>query len=245
MLDISQLKKDLQQLANPKQAALLQRFFKTGPGEYGEGDIFLGIKVPVQREAMKKYKDLPLADIQKLLKSKIHEHRLVALFILVDQYKSAGDVINLPGGAIRESRLQRKIFEFYLKNTKNINNWDLVDLSAPNIVGNYLLERPRDILYKLARSKNLWERRISVLACFAFIRYNDFKDALKIFKILLNDNHDLIHKAVGWMLREIGKRDQKVEEEFLKKHVKQMPRTMLRYAIERFPERKRKFYLKK
>ena len=238
MPTLTRLKRDLQKLANSKQAEVLQRFFKTGKGQYGEGDIFLGIKVPVQREVMKKYRDLPRGDLQMLLSSKIHEYRLIALFILVAQYKSVE-------GMIPESHLRKKVFNFYLKNTKNINNWDLVDLSAPNIVGNYLLNKPRNILYKLAKSKNLWERRIAVLACFTFIRNNDFKDILKISKILLNDSHDLIHKAVGWMLRELGKRDQGIEENFLKKHYQKMPRTMLRYAIEKFSENKRKFYLKK
>jgi len=225
------IKKDLQKLANPKQAKLLQRFFKTGKGEYGEGDIFLGIKVPEQRKIAKKYSDLTLKYIQELLSSKIHEHRLVALFILVDKYKQAKN--------------KKELVDFYLKNTKYINNWDLVDLSAPNIVGDYLLDKDKSILYKLAKSDNLWEKRIAVLATFAFIKDNQFEDAFKISEILLKDNHDLIHKAVGWMLREIGKRNLEAEERFLNNHYKKMPRTMLRYAIERFPESKRKYYLKK
>ncbi|GBE19925.1 MAG TPA: DNA alkylation repair protein [Candidatus Pacearchaeota archaeon] len=229
MLD--DLKKELQKLSNPKQAKLLQGFFKTGEGQYGEGDIFLGIKVPIQRGVAKRYK-LPLNEIQELLNSKIHEHRLIGLFILISSYKKSNNI------------QRRRIFNFYLKNTKNINNWDLVDLSAPNIVGDYLVNKDRKILYKLTKSNNLWEKRVAVLATFAFIRKKDFKDSLKISKLLLKDTHDLIHKAVGWMLREIGKRNQEVEEEFLKKHYKEVPRTMLRYAIERFPEDKRKKYLK-
>ena len=224
------IKKDLQKLANPKQAEILQRFFKTGKGEYGEGDIFLGIKVPEQREVAKKY-DLTLEEIQDLLSDKVHEYRLTALFILVNKYKKS------------DKKNKKEIFDFYLKNTKSINNWDLVDLSAPNIVGDYLLDKDKSILYKLAKSDNLWEKRIAVLATFAFIKDNQFEDAFKISEILLKDNHDLIHKAVGWMLREIGKRNLEAEERFLNNHYKKMPRTMLRYAIERFPESKRKYYL--
>jgi 3-methyladenine DNA glycosylase AlkD len=171
--------------------------------------------------------------LQELLSSKIHEYRLTSLFILVSQYKKADD------------QLKKKIFDFYLKNTKNINNWDLVDLSAPNIVGDYLLNREKSILYSLANSSHLWEKRIAVLATFNFIRNNQFKDALKIAEILLKDSHDLIHKAAGWMLREIGKRDIKSEEGFLKKHHKHMPRTMLRYALEKFDGKKREFFMSK
>ncbi|MFC1685459.1 DNA alkylation repair protein [Nanoarchaeota archaeon] len=223
------IKKDLKKLENKKQAKILQGFFKTGKGQYGEGDVFLGIKVPVQRTVAIKYKDLPLKEIKQLLQSKIHEHRLVALLILVNQF---------------ERNIEKeKIFNFYLKNAKNVNNWDLVDLSAPYIVSKYLFDKKKDILYKLAKSKNLWERRISILGTFYSIRNGQFKDALKIFEMHLKDNHDLIHKAVGWMLREIGKKDQKTLETFLKKHYKNMPRTMLRYSIERLPETKRKAYL--
>ncbi len=230
---LNKLKKDLLKLKNPKKAKILSRFFKTGKGEYGKGDVFLGIVVPEQREVAKKYPDLSLENIQKLLSSKIHEHRLISLFILIIRYKKADNVG------------KKEIFNFYLRNTKNINNWDLVDLSAPNIIGSYLLDKPRNILYKLAKSNNLWERRIGIMATFGFIKNNQFKDTLKISEILLNDKHDLIHKAVGWMLREIGKRNKLVEEKFLKKYYKKMPRTMLRYAIERFDESKRKFYLRK
>lgn len=223
------IKKDIQKLANPEKAEILQRFFKTGPGQYGEGDIFLGITVPEQRKVAKKYSDLRLDELQELLNSKIHEHRLVAILILNEQFKNN----------------KKQIFDFYLKNTKNINNWDLVDLSAHKIIGEYLIDKDRKTLYKLANSKNLWEKRISIISTFAYIKNKEFGDALKIAEILLHDKHDLIHKAVGWVLREIGKKDQKVEEEFLKKHYKQMPRTMLRYSIEKFKEEKRKFYMKK
>ena len=229
-----EIKKELQKLSNPKQAELLQRFFKTGRGEYGEGDIFLGIKVPEQRKVAKRHPNLSLREIQELLLSKVHEHRLTSLFILIDKYKKS------------DEKGKKEIFNFYLKNTRNINNWDLIDLSAPKIVGNYLLDKPRKILYKLAKSKNLWERRISILSTAAFIVNEEYRDTLKISGILLNDKHDLIHKGVGWMLREVGKRvSQEKEEEFLKKHYKKMPRTMLRYAIERFSESKRKVYMRK
>ncbi len=229
MLD--QIKRDLLRLSDPEKAKKLSGFFKTGKGQYGEGDIFLGIPVPEQRKVAKKYRDLPLSDVQELLSSKIHEHRLTALIILVSKYEKADD-----SG-------KKEIFSFYLKNTENINNWDLVDLSAPKIVGDYLFNKDTSILFKLAKSDNLWERRIAILSTFTFIRNNDFEDALSISELLLHDEHDLIHKAVGWMLREIGKRDQEIEERFLNKHCMQMPRTMLRYAIEKFDKNKRKFYL--
>ncbi len=220
---------ELKSLANKKQAEILKRFFKTGKGQYGEGDVFLGIKVPIQRQVANKYKDLPLGDVEALLQSRVHEHRLTALFILIHQFEQD----------------PRRVFDLYMRNTKHINNWDLVDLSAPKIVGVYLADRDRSILYKLARSSGLWEKRISILATFAFIKEDDFEDALTIAGLLLNDRHDLIHKAVGWMLREIGKRSQVTEERFLRKHHKNMPRTMLRYAIERFSEKKRKSYMAK
>jgi 3-methyladenine DNA glycosylase AlkD len=233
-MSLNNLRKELEQLADKKQAAILQRFFKTGKGEYGEGDVFLGIKVPVQRSVAKKYRELSLKEVQELLKSKIHEHRLIALLILIQKYERA------------EEDARKEIFDLYLKNTENINNWDLIDLSAPNIVGNYLLDKDRKILYKLARSSSIWEKRISMLATFEFIGNDESKDTLAIAEILLNDRHDLIQKGVGWMLREVGKRVSREEEEkFLWKHYKQMPRTMLRYAIERFDDKKKKFYMKK
>jgi len=233
MAYLKQLKSELNKLANKKQALILQRFFKTGQGQYGEGDIFLGIKVPIQRIVSKKYIGLNLKDLAELLNSKIHEYRLIALMILLGQYKKADESI------------KKKIVEFYLKNTKNINNWDLVDLSCHYIIGDYLLEKDRKILYKLARSKNLWEKRIAIISTFTFIRNKEFNDTIKISESLLNDNHDLIHKAVGWMLREAGKRDRAVLENFLNQHYKTMPRTMLRYAIEKLNDKKRKFYLAK
>ena len=228
---LESLKKELQELVDEKQAEILQRFFKTGKGEYGEGDIFLGIKVPVQRDVAKKYFGLSLPKIQELLKSNIHEHRLIGLIILSNKYKES------------KEEDQANIFNFYLKNTKNINNWDLVDVTAPNIVGHFLSDKKKNILYNLARSNNLWERRIAIVSTFNFIRKQEFEDTLALSEILLDDKHDLMHKAVGWMLREVGKKDEAVLEAFLKQHYKVMPRTMLRYSIERFDEDKRKKYL--
>ena len=230
---LSDLRDEMRNLADFEKANLLQRFFKTGKGEYGEGDIFLGVMVPNTRKVAKKYVDLSLSEIKKILYSKIHEERLCSLLILVEKFSKSSEVE------------RKEIFSFYVENARQINNWDLVDLSAPKIVGAYLLNKPRKILYKLAQSKNLWEKRISILSTFACIKEKDYTDSFKIAEILMNDEHDLIHKAVGWMLREIGKRSLKDEIAFLNKYYKKLPRTMLRYAIERFPEEKRRFYLKK
>ncbi len=216
---------------NPVQAVNLQRFFKTGKGEYGEGDIFYGLKVPVQRNIVKQFSDLSLDDLGVLISSKVHEERLIAALILVEQFKKADD------------QKRKTFFEFYLKNRKGINNWDLVDLSAPKIVGEYLIDKEKKLLYKFAHSNDLWEKRIAILSTFTFIRNGWFEDTLNISEILLNDKHDLIYKAVGWMLREVGNRELETEEDFLKKYYKTMPRTMLRYAIEKFPQQKRKAYL--
>ncbi len=224
--------KRLKQLENPADAKFLQRFFKTGPGEYGEGDVFLGIRVPAARKLVREFRDqVPLAEIEKLLESEFHEARLLALFLLVEKFR-------------REEESRKEIFEIYLSRTDRINNWDLVDLSAPNIVGGWLFERDRKPLYRLVKSKSVWERRIAVLATFYFIREKDFADALELAELLLRDEHDLMHKATGWMLREIGKRDVKTLETFLDRHAAKMPRTMLRYAIEKFPEPRRKHYLR-
>ncbi len=223
---------DLQSYANPEQAKNLQKFFKTGKGEYGEGDIFLGLKVPMIRTVAKKYISLDFATLQEMLDSKIHEYRLCALLILVLRNGKA------------DTSMKDQIFDFYIQNTRNINNWDLVDLTAPGIVGNYLLDRDKALLYTFARSKHLREKRIAIISTFAFLRVGEYDDTFKIAEILLNDSHDLIHKAVGWMLREVGKRSQFEEEKFLKKYYKTMPRTMLRYAIEKFPEQLRLQYLK-
>ncbi len=230
---IDELKKELHNNHDPAKAKDYARFFRTDSGGYGEGQKFLGISMPVIKKLAKKYTALDLDSIQELLLSEIHNHRSIALEILKLQYKKAN------------SKSKEKIANLYLKNTKNINNWDLVDTSAPHILGDYLLNKDRTILYKLAKSSNLWEKRISIISTFAFIRQDQFKDSLNIAEVLLHDEHDLIHKAVGWMLREIGKRDQAAEERFLQKHCAAMPRTMLRYAIEKFDELKRKDYLNK
>ncbi len=223
----------LRSLGDPKDASFLTRYFKTGPGEYGEGDLFIGVRVPVVRKIAAEFKTLPTPEVVRLLHSNIHEERLTALVILILQ-TAKSDV---------ETR--KKAYDLYLANSGYINNWDLVDLSAPQIVGAYLEERSRRPLYRLAKSSSLWERRISILATFRFIKRNDFDDTLKIAEMLLNDREDLIHKAVGWMLREVGKRNQNALEAFLDEHGRVMPRTMLRYAIEKFPEKKRQAYLKR
>ena len=227
------LKEDLRKKANPEKSKVLAGFFKTGKGEYGEGDVFLGITVPEIRAVAKKYEDLDLDEIRKILNSKIHEERFAGLLILVHKYSKGNDEI------------KKKVFNFYLENAKRVNNWDLVDLTAPKIVGDFLTENYglKKIIYDLALSENLWERRISIISTFAFIRKKHFEDVFAISEILIGDGHDLIHKAVGWMLREVGKVDLKSLENFLKKHYKDMPRTMLRYSIEKFPEKKRKRYL--
>ena len=240
MLD--KIQKELEAFKDPKQAKNLQRFFKTGKGEYGEGDVFIGMRVPQIRSVVSKYyKEVSLKDVETLLHSEIHEYRMAAVLFLLYKFKNIKKIVETEQRSVQ--KLQKQIFDIYLKNTKYINNWDLVDVTTPGIVGEYLLDKDRKILYKLAKSKSLWERRIAVLATFTFIRENDYKDSLKLSEILLDDEHDLIHKAVGWMLREIGKRDLETEEKFLQKYSKKMPRTMLRYAIEKFPEKKRKAYL--
>ncbi len=230
---IEELKKEMQSLRSPKKAETLSRFFKTGKGEYGEGDLFLGLTVPESRSIARKYAHISFGEIKELLKSKFHEERLVALLILVHNYNQGNQ------------KQKDDVYNFYINNMLFINNWDLVDLTADKIVGAHLLDKGKDILYNIAKSKNLWERRISIVATFHFIRKHSFNETLKIAELLLDDDHDLIHKAVGWMLREVGKRNQEDEETFLKKHYKKMPRTMLRYAVERFSESKRKLYLDK
>lgn len=231
MITLQGIKKEISFYKSPEKAKVLSGFFKTGKGEYGEGDVFLGLTVPQSRKIAKKFLELPRADIQALLQSKIHEERLIALLILMEQYKQGG-----------ESK-RKDIFTFYLKNTRYINNWDLVDVTCRDIVGAYLFTRDRKVLRKLARSRSLWERRIAIVSTWYFIARNQFEDTLAIAEILLGDRHDLIHKATGWMLREVGKRSEEAEERFLLKYAMQMPRTMLRYAIERFPEKKRRGYL--
>lgn len=223
--------KELKGVSKREKAEMFQRFFKTGKGEYGEGDIFAGITVPEIRNICKRYyKEMSFADIEFFIQHKIHEYRLFGLLTLTYIWKKADN--------------KETIYSLYVRNIKYINNWDLVDLSAPNIVGQYLKEKDRTFLYELIKSNDLWKQRIAIISTATFIRDLDFKETLKISKLLLHHKHDLIHKAVGWMLREVGKRDLVVEEEFLKEYYKEMPRTMLRYAIERFEEEKRQKYLK-
>lgn len=224
-------RRKLKALASPKAAKSAARFFKTGPGQYGEGDTFIGIKVPTLRTISREFRTLPLEEIEILLKSPIHEERHLALMILVLQVAKCDDA-------------QRKAaFDFYLMNTEFVNNWDLVDCSAPQIVGGFLLNRSRKPLLQLAKSKSLWERRIAIVSTQHFIRHGDFGETLTISRKLLKDKEDLIHKAAGWMLREVGKKNQSVLEGFLDQHGIAMPRTMLRYAIERFTPARRQEYL--
>lgn len=229
---LAELRKKIKALGSTDIAETMQWFFKTGKGEYGEGDVFAGLKVPTQRKLAREFRDLSLSDLKELLDSEVHEERLISLFILIDKYERG------------DEKEKKAIYAFYIRYRKLINNWDLVDLSAPRIIGKHLLESDKSILFKFASSKILWERRIALLSTYEFIRNHNYDTTLKLAKILLNDEHDLIHKAVGWMLREIGKRNLKVEEKFLKSYYSMMPRTMLRYAIEKFPETKRKKYLK-
>ncbi|MBW1897026.1 MAG: DNA alkylation repair protein [Deltaproteobacteria bacterium] len=229
---VGQIRKNLRKIGDKERAETSQRFFKTGPGEYAEGDLFLGIRVPELRKLAKVYEHITLTETTELLQSAIHEERLLALFIIIRRYAKGTEVE------------QKKIYGFYLKNIRFVNNWDLVDTSAEHIVGAFLKDKPRELLYKLAKSKRLWERRIAIISTFHYIKRDEFSETLKISGMLLADEEDLIHKAVGWMLREVGKRDLETEETFLRKHYRIMPRTMLRYAIEKFPESKRQRYLK-
>jgi len=228
---LTEVKHELRALADPRDAEHLQRFFKTGKGQYGEGDRFLGVRVPSLRALARRFRSLPHDHVLNLLRSPWHEQRLLALLLLVDHYRRGTE-------AEREA-----ISRAYLDHTEYINNWDLVDSSAEHIVGPQLDPADMHGLEVLARSKSLWERRIAMLATFHWIKKGEFRPALHVAKLLLNDEHDLIHKAVGWMLREIGKRDLAAEERFLGEHCRTMPRTMLRYAIERFSEPRRRRYL--
>jgi 3-methyladenine DNA glycosylase AlkD len=222
---LSDLRKELSAAADPERARSSAWFFKTAKGQYGHGDRFIGLTAPVMRRIAHRYTHLPLADVAKLLASPIHEHRSVALEILVAQY---------------ERDNSKAIFDFYLKHTKFVNNWDLVDGSAPYIVGQHLLTRPRKILYRLAKSRSLWERRIAIVSTLTLIRKSEIGETFAIAKLLLADDHDLIHKAVGWMLREAGKQSAPALLRFLKENYSALPRTTLRYAIERFPAPQRK-----
>jgi 3-methyladenine DNA glycosylase AlkD len=228
----SALREKLHALADAQKAAVLQRFFKTGPGEYAQGDRFIGVRVPQIRSLVKAHADTPLQEIDTLLHSPVHEERLLALLLMVQRFQRG------------ETTEQKDLYRHYLASTDVINNWDLVDVTAEHIVGAWLYTRSRKPLYRLARSSSLWERRIAMMASFHFIKQNEFDDTLKLAELLLTDTHDLIQKAVGWMLREVGKRDLAAEEGFLQQHYKVMPRTMLRYAIEKFPEWRRQAYLR-
>jgi 3-methyladenine DNA glycosylase AlkD len=230
-ISLTLLRSRLRRSASPKDAKILSWFFKTAPGEYGAGDRFMGVRVPVLRRLAREFQQLPLTEIASLLPSRIHEERLLALLMLGNAYVSA------------DKSERGMIYRLYLKNLAQVNNWDLVDSSAPQILGRHLEKRSRKVLFRLARSKIIWHRRAAVLATFHFIRQGDFADTLRLGELLLNDTHDLIHKAVGWMLREVGKCDESILERFLRRHAAPMPRTMLRYAIERLPEQRRRFYL--
>lgn len=230
-MEHSDVQAALREIADPTIAEHSRRFFKTGPGEYGEGDRFLGIGVPEIRKIARRFDKLSLPETERLLRSAFHEERLCALVILVNKSKKS------------DADALEAIYDLYLDNTEYVNNWDLVDTSAEHIVGRYLIDKDRTILYELAKSNVLWERRIAIMSTFYFIKNDEFSDTIKLAELLVRDEHDLIHKAVGWMLREVGKRNTEAEESFLNQHLPNMPRTMLRYAIEKFPENKRQKYL--
>ncbi len=230
---LNELKKELKLLSHPGKAKVYARFFKTGKGQYGFGDIFLGLAVPEQRKLAQKYVGLSFDDVKGLLYSKYHEHRLTALFILVYKYGKAGNAA------------KQRVINFYLRHKHRGNNWDLIDCVADKLLGKHLLDKDKLILYQLAKSESLWDRRIAIITTFEFIRNRQFDDTIKIAEILLSDKHDLIQKAVGWMLREMGKRDEKELIKFLDKHYQTMPRTTLRYAVERLDKNKKEFYMKK
>lgn len=228
------LEKELKKAACNSQSHILARFFKTGPGQYGEGDLFLGIKVPVIREILKDFKEVNDDLVSELLNSPYHEPRLLGALMIVDRYQRA-----------KTEKEKKMALSFYLQSRKALNNWDLVDLSVYKIWGDYLLRHPeeRAKLFKFARSKNLWERRMAIVATLALIKANQFEEILSLVKIMKNDREDLIHKALGWMLRELGKKDEKLLKKFLREEIINLPRTTLRYAIERFEESERKRYL--
>lgn len=231
---MDKVKKELKLYIDPEKAKYYPKFFKAFEGGYGEGDKFIGVTVPNQRKVAKNfYKEISLKEIESLLKDEIHEYRQTSLFMLTYKYEDSKDF-----------EYKKKIIDLYLRNTNYINNWDLVDSTAYKILGDFLLNRDKDILYKLSKSSNLWEQRISIISTLAFVKAGYYKETIKISERLLNHSHDLIHKAVGWMLREVGKRDYETEYNFLKKHYKKMPRTMLRYSIEKFEGKVRQDFLK-
>jgi 3-methyladenine DNA glycosylase AlkD len=229
---VAEAQKALRALADPKRVPDLMRFFKTGPGQYAEGDQFIGIAVPDTRRLVKQFAGVPLQSVPVLIKSRIHEERLLGLLLLVRAYQRGDD------------ELRPRIYEMYVRHFDWINNWDLVDVTAEHITGAHLWGRDRSPLYEWAKSSHLWTRRIAIMSTFHFIKQREYEETLRLAEMLLSDPHDLIHKASGWMLREVGKRDQKREEDFLRQHYRVMPRTMLRYAIEKFPEPLRQDYLK-
>ena len=230
---LDDLRRELRKAAEPERVEKLQSFFKTEPDGYGEGDVFLGVRVPAARAVARRFDGLGIGAVSELLHSPVHEERLVALVCLVRRYERG------------DEQMRRRIYDLYLENTDYVNNWNLVDISAPHIVGAHLLDRPRDVLGRLVRSGSVWERRISILATFAFIRVGDYEDTLRIARTLLRDKHDLIHKAAGWMLREVGKRDETLLVSFLERHSPKMPRTMLRYSAEKLVPQKRARLLRK
>ena len=237
MNELNSLRRELRALGSPAKALSAARFFKNGPGQYGEGDVFLGVTVPQQRSLVVKHRELSLADIQALLASRFHEERLVACLLLAGRAKRAAKA--------QDPAALKTLASFYWKHRAGINNWDLVDSSAEHVLGSYYIKRSRVPLFKMARSARLWDRRYAVLATFHFIRQGDFKDSLHLTELLMEDKHDLIHKACGWMLREVGKREPEVLRTFLNKNAVRMPRTMLRYSLEKLAPRERQNYMKK
>ncbi|MBT8077144.1 MAG: DNA alkylation repair protein [Gammaproteobacteria bacterium] len=227
----TEIRAEFRELGSADIAIHSQRFFKTGAGEYGEGDRFLGIRVPVVRQFVRTHRGIPLRTVVSFLRSGFHEERMFGLLALVDRYRRGDD------------GMKQRVYELYMDNLDYVNNWDLVDSTAHLIVGPQLQDRSRRALYRLARSRDIWKRRVAIMATFHYIRGEDYADTLALAELLLDDPHDLMHKAVGWMLREVGNRDLATEERFLRQHYKKMPRTMLRYAIEKFPEQRRQAYL--
>lgn len=230
-MPVAAIKRRLKEYSDRKKIPVLMSFFKTGPGEYGEGDIFIGTSVPLIRKAAREYSNIKLEEISGLLKSPVHEERLAAIFILVSRFRNS------------DADGKKEIYEFYLGHSAFVNNWDLVDSSAHHIIGGFLADRDKKPLYRLASSVDLWKKRMSIIATFHYIKNGRIKESLKISKMLLKDKEDLIHKAVGWMLREVGKKDLRALEDFLSAHYMNIPRTTLRYAIEKMPESKRRHYL--
>lgn len=231
-MDINKIRTELQQLGDGQRAIVLQKFFKTGKGEYGEGDVFLGIRVPILRKMADEYQNITIKETKQLLESSFHEERMLALLVLIHKYTKGNE------------HAKKNIYNLYLKNTKFVNNWDLVDVSAEHIIGNFLMDKDKAPLYILVKSNVLWERRIAIMSTFHYIKQNKFSETCKISGMLISDTEILVHKAVGWMLRKVGKRSLQIEKKFLKEHYKTMPRTMLRYAIERFPGSERQKYLR-